>query len=157
MSDLIIREAILGDLDNLEGLWLQLMSFHKEHSPVFKIKEDKIALIKELLKEKILQKDSTIIVAYKEDCIAGFLVCYYNIGSDLFLLNKKGYIAETCVDEAFRRQNIGEGLYLTALKWLKSKKVDHIQLQVSIGNPEAQKFWKQKGFRETTDVMTLEL
>ena len=145
-----IREAKMVDLNAMSLLWFDLMAYHNEHHKAFILAKKDKALVIELLSGNLKDTNSNIFLAAHQDQIVGFIICRYSIGSELFQLCRKGYIAETYVHENHRSKGIGKLLFETAEQWMINKGANHIELQVSIKNLEAQKFWKNKGFNTST-------
>lgn len=156
-KELILREAREQDLDFLAKLWLELMVHHENDSALFQVNHQEPSGIKEILLKKLENENTQIFLAENKMGILGFIVCFYQIGSEIFKLYKKGYIAETVISKPFRGQGIGRELYRKAENWLLEKKVDHIQLQVSVKNQSGIQFWTQQGFDKVTFVMNKEI
>ena len=156
-ADNFIRRATPDDTENLIDLWLELMAHHKGQSPVFNVNPDNREGIKEILERHLTNSNVRLLVSEVDSKIVGFIISRFQQGSEVFELNKKGYIAETVVTKKYRGQKIGDQLYKEAEEWLLSEGVDHIQLQVSVLNKGAQSFWESKGFKPTTFVMNKEI
>lgn len=152
-----IRPAIEEDLPFLVELWLQLMIHHENDSPLFQVKANAEDGIREILLKKMGDASTEIIIAEDNSNIHGFIICSFQIGSPIFKLYKKGYIAETIIGFKYRRLGIGTLLYEAAETWLKEKKVDHIQLQVSVKNESGIEFWTKRGFDKVTFSMNKEV
>ncbi len=156
-TDSTIRTATENDLDSLTDLWLELMIHHKNDSNLFQVKEDSRDGIQKILKTKMENKNTQIFVSVLQSKVLGFIVCSFQIGSPIFNLYKKGYIAETVIHSNCRGQGIGKNLYSSAEEWLKKQGVDHIQLQVSVKNPKGIDFWSNQGFEKVTFSMNKEV
>lgn len=141
-----IRKANLQDLEGLSLIWKELMDFHKEYHPIFVLAPEAKELILHILKAKIEKPDTCIFICLDGAEITGMLIASYTEGSEAFVLHKKGYVAETVVQERYRGRGIGKKLYERAEQWLREKGADHIELQVSVNNRAAKQFWEEKGF-----------
>jgi len=145
------RKAEKKDSRALVELWKGLMDHHAGDTPVFVLIKYEPEKIEKLLLDKInSDKGRVFVIEDSNGILNGFIVVRYEVWSDMFKLHKKGYIAETYIKEGFRSKNSGEKLLRMAEYWLKQQGADHIELQVSILNEGAQKFWKKHGFLPST-------
>lgn len=151
------RKGNEKDLEALTDLWLELMVHHENDSPLFKVKKQARSGIQEILLRKMNDGQTELFLSELESQPVGFIICSFQIGSEIFQLFKKGYIAETVISSNFRGLGIGENLYGKAEEWLKEKGVDHIQLQVSVKNTKGMKFWTNRGFDKVTFSMNKEI
>lgn len=154
---MLIREAALNDIESIYLLWLELMEYHKGHHKIFRIADSSKELVISSLENRMKQEDTKVFICEESDQIIGMIITMYSTGMETFLLNKKGYIAETIISEDYRSKGVGSELFIAAEKWLKSKGADHIELQVSFVNTKARKFWSENGFVVSTSHMIKEL
>jgi len=152
-----IREATHHDLDELYRLWCELMEMHQAYHPVFGFHRAAKAELRRLLRDRLYESYTRIFVAEKPGGLAGLLVATYQLGSRGMHFHRRGYIAETIVEEAHRRQGLGRALFNSAKAWLSTQGADHLELQVAIANPAATQFWAAQGFAITTNHMVLPL
>ncbi|WP_022822642.1 GNAT family N-acetyltransferase [Hymenobacter norwichensis] len=152
-----IREATIHDLDELYRLWCELMEMHQAYHPVFGFHRTAKVELKRLLRDRLYESYTRLFVAEKPDGLAALLVATYQVGSKGMRLHRRGYIAETFVEETHRRQGVGGALFHAAKTWLTSRGADHLELQVAVANPAAAQFWAAQGFTITTQHMTLPL
>jgi GNAT superfamily N-acetyltransferase len=150
-----IREATTHDLDELYRLWCELMEIHQAYHPVFGYHRAARTELRQLLRDRLYESYTRIFVAEKPGGLAGLLVATYQIGSKGMHFHRRGYIAETIVEEAHRRQGVGRALFTAAKAWLTTRGADHLELQVAIANPAAARFWAVQGFAVTTHHMVL--
>jgi ribosomal protein S18 acetylase RimI-like enzyme len=145
-----IREATGNDIAVIFPLWEELMIYHRYHHAIFRYRKAAKKILMDEIKARIQHPDSCVFLAQERGQTLGFIFASFRKISDAFYHNKKGYIAETVVSEKAREKGIGKALYEKAEMWLMDAGVDHIELQVSIHNNRAQKFWKKQGFDSTT-------
>ncbi|HEX8428243.1 GNAT family N-acetyltransferase [Hymenobacter sp.] len=150
-----IREATPQDLDELYRLWCELMEIHQAYHPVFGYHRAAKVELRRLLRDRLYESYTRIFVVEKPGGLAGLLVATYQVGSRGMHFHRRGYIAETIVEEAHRRQGMGRALFTSAKAWLAIQGADHLELQVAIANPAAQQFWAAQGFTVTTQHMML--
>jgi ribosomal protein S18 acetylase RimI-like enzyme len=148
-----IREATIDDVPQMRKLWYELMNYHAEHHMVFRAKEDAEKLIEEDLKSRIEGPDFRFFIYEIEDRIVGYIATSYRITQKAMIYNKRGYIADTVVDQKFRGKGIGNSLFEKAQQWFEEQGADHIELQVSLKNEGAMNFWENQGFSGSTQHM----
>ncbi|UOG73772.1 GNAT family N-acetyltransferase [Hymenobacter tibetensis] len=152
-----IREATPQDLEELYRLWCELMEMHQAYHPIFGFHRAAKGELKRLLRDRLYESYTRIFVAEKPGGLAGLLVATYQIGSRGMHFHRRGYLAETIVEAAHRRQGVGRALFNSAKAWLTVQGADHLELQVALANPAAQQFWAAQGFATTTQHMILPL
>ncbi|MFD2245771.1 GNAT family N-acetyltransferase [Pontibacter ruber] len=153
----MIREAEPEDLEEVYELWLELMRYHQSHHVMFAINPRKVELQKDELLSRIRGKRSRILVFEQDGELVGMINVSMRDASEVFKLHRKGYIAETVVQDKYRGSGIGEELFGAAKKWLLDMGADHIEAQVSVQNPGAQRFWQAQGFSPSTQHIILDL
>ncbi|SNR39550.1 MULTISPECIES: GNAT family N-acetyltransferase [Hymenobacter] len=145
-----IRVASHQDIDELYGLWRELMDEHQAYHPVFGYHPAAEFQLKRMLRHRVAEKNTRVFVAQGRYRILGLLVASYQMGNPGMHFFRRGYIAETVVRQAYRRHGLGRALFQAALAWLSSQGADHLELQVAAANPAALHFWESLGFTPTT-------
>lgn len=153
----MIFEAQPDDIDELYELWRLLLDFHQGHHAIFRYRPGGERALKSELLNRLKEKNSRVFVYEEEEVWAGMLVASLRPGSTGFKLSNKGYIGETVVREKFRGKGIGKELFEAARKWLSDQGADHLELQVSVQNPNGLRFWQSLGFTASTQHMVLPL
>ncbi|RLC63732.1 MAG: hypothetical protein DRI48_08195 [Chloroflexi bacterium] len=59
---------------------------------------------------------------------------------------RAGYVTQMFVLPQHRRQGIGQRLFDFIVRWLRSREVTSLLLNVSVDNPDAERFWRKQGF-----------
>ena len=129
------------------------MHFHKNHHAVFTLNENSKDSILAMLKEKLSASETKVFLARNDTDALGILICRFQITSEAFVLYRKAYIGETMVHNKFQGMGLGKALYQHAEAYFNEKGADHIELQVSVKNPKAIKFWEKRGFVASTKHM----
>lgn len=154
----MIREAIPSeDIDELFELWKELMQLHQSHHAVFKTKSNSEQQLREGLLNRLKEKETKVFLYEREGEAVGMIITSVRRSAAGFKLATKGYIAEMIVSKNYRGTGAGKELVEAAKKWLSDKGADHIELQVSIKNPAAIKFWEAQGFSVSTQHMVMEI
>lgn len=153
----MIIEAEADDIDEVYELWRVLLDFHQPHHPVFRYKPNSDQVLKKELLTRLKDKDTRIFGYVQKDEWQGMIVATLKQAAPGFKFSNKGYIAETIVQEQYRGTGIGNVLVEAAKKWLTDKGADHIELQVSVKNKAAIRFWETQGFSPSTQHMILDV
>jgi GNAT superfamily N-acetyltransferase len=69
----------------------------------------------------------------------------------------RAFIGECYVEDNFRGTGIGKALYQMALEWCQQKGLGSIELQTTMGNDEAEGFWKHLRFQKELTQWKLNL
>lgn len=151
-SVMSIEIANASDLDSIYELWKELIDFHSDQHAVFTLSNnpETETIVKEYISNKMKETSSRIFLYKSGNEISGILIARIEKENRAFQLKRKGYIAETVVSSKHRGKGIGKELYFAAEQWLKSEGADHIELQVSEKNNQAQKFWEELDFGPAT-------
>jgi ribosomal protein S18 acetylase RimI-like enzyme len=153
----MIREAEADDIDEVYELWRELLDFHQSHHPVFRYKSTREQVLKKELLNRLKDKDTRIFGYIAEDEWRGMIVTNLKQSAPGFKFSRKGYIAETVVKSSYRGTGIGKELFEAAKNWLTDNGADHIELQVSVKNLAAMRFWQSQGFIPSTQHMVLDV
>lgn len=145
-----IRLAGEKDIESLVDLWIELMEFHASFGIQLLIDKEKRAAIEEFLLGTITGKLSRIYIMDSGEAIVAMLIARVETRKEMFIYKKSGYIAETLVTKSFRGMNIGDELATTAHAWFDAEGAAYSELQVSVENESAIKFWKSKGYEPQT-------
>ncbi len=65
---------------------------------------------------------------------------------------RRGYLHHVTVVSAYRRQGIARAMVERCLEELRRQGITRVHLFVAANNHEGQKFWKQIGWRERSDL-----
>ncbi|PKV76292.1 GNAT family N-acetyltransferase [Pontibacter ramchanderi] len=153
----MIFEAQPDDIDELYELWRLLLDMQQTYHVVFRYRPGSEQALKAELLQRLKDKSTRVFVYQEGDTWVGMLLASLRPGSAGFRLSSKGYIGETVVREEFRGKGIGKELFEAARKWLSDQGADHLELQVSVHNPQGIHFWESLGFTPSTQHMVLPL
>ena len=93
-------------------------------------------------------KFGIVILARDEGQSVGFAHGMLKFLPDYLGGHSVGTITHVYVEENERRSGVGRQLVHELEEWFRVKRVYSIELQVISGNPLAQEFWKDLGYRE---------
>lgn len=151
----MITAADPDDIDEVYALWRELLDYHQPHHPIFKYKPNSEQAQKKELLARLKDKDTRVFGFVQEDEWQGMIIANMKQAAPGYKFSHKGYIAETVVKAKYRGSGIGNELFETAKNWLIDKGADHIELQVSVKNKDALRFWEGQGFTPSTQHMVL--
>ena len=144
------RLATIEDVPKMLELWYELMYYHADHHPAFRVSDGAEKLIEDGFKTRMKDARFRYFICEIDDEIAGFITSNFRVTHEAMIYKKKGYIAETVVSEKHRGKGIGKLLFEKAQEWFIEEDADHIELQVSIKNDNALNFWEKQGFSGMT-------
>ena len=143
---MIIRRAIIEDIEGIEKLLYQVHDIHVQIRPDLFKKGYKKYNTEELI--SIINNDETPIYVAVEDEILGYIFCVYkqNKGDSLQPI-KSLYIDDFCVLDTVRHKHIGTKLYEYVVEVAKNNDCYNITLNVWEGNDSAFNFYKKLGLK----------
>jgi GNAT superfamily N-acetyltransferase len=148
-----IRPATSNDLPLLYSLWVELMEAHSNYHRIFSLDEANKPNIEVLLEKRLAESNNQILVAEWQGKVGGMIMISFRQKPEAMQIRRQGYIAETVVAENFRGKGLGTALFEAAESWFSDQAADHIELQVSINNEGARRFWQSKGFASFSHQM----
>lgn len=111
----------------------------------------------------IIAKDGDEVIGYAYSTIApkrtysgGFATLHCDAFFDFDSVEKEdvGCLSQFFIKEAYRNTGIGSVMFDKSMEWLKSfKEIDDMFIFVSNGNDSALKFYLNKGFKESHQIL----
>jgi len=147
-----IRTATTADVETIVSLWVELMQLHQPFGMNFETVPQAVGLVLPEINKRISDPNTRVFLAGEG---AGMIIVFMKYLAETMKHRRIGYIAETVVNEKFRRQGVGEKLFEAARNWLVDQGAEYLELQVSPQNAGARKFWVDKGFTVSTEHMVL--
>jgi ribosomal protein S18 acetylase RimI-like enzyme len=148
--EMLVRMATLEDLERVAQLNDDLDLCHVSYHPLYRLKENASELSLAHIKDKIEKStsgDGLVLVAQDKD-IVGFLDnCSIKDQNPNAEIQKIGHIGLVYVIPAYRRRGIAVALMKEALKWLKERKVEYVELNVVVQNAAAIAAYTAMGFK----------
>lgn len=143
---MIIRKAVLRDVDSILPHWIQLMKLHAEWHPTFKLIDNFEVAVREIISDFLQKPNRAFFVAELDQGIHGFMQVHLSTKPPVFEKTKKGVISDVYVSQEYRKKGVGKKLIEESFKWFKEQNVDFIDLHVARQNPGAKEFWEKCGF-----------
>lgn len=139
-----IRIAELSDINELSILFDEYRTFYSQKSD--------IEGAKKFLRERIILKQSTILVALKKNIIVGFTQLYPTFSS--VSMKPSLILNDLYVNHNYRDKGVGYKLLLAAKEYAKLNFMKGLQLETSIDNYKAKALYEKFGFIKDDDYDT---
>ena len=94
----------------------------------------------ERLADAIAGEDAVVLVAERDDAIAGICTGYLDLHSVRFGL--RCWVEDLAVDPAQRSQGIGGALLDAAAEWSRERGATHLELDTALARTDAQRFYE---------------
>jgi ribosomal protein S18 acetylase RimI-like enzyme len=146
--EMLVRIATPEDSERVARLNYDLALCHVSFHPLYRLKENASELSLAYIKDKIEKStlgDGLVLVA-QDKGIVGYLMCSIKDQHPNVEIRKIGHIGLVYVIPAYRRRGIAAALMKEALKWLKERKVEYVDLNVDVQNATAFAAWTAIGF-----------
>ena len=142
-------------MQDLLSLWHEMMNSHKGMHPDFRVSELADAAVTSNFTTLFDDSVSAFIVAEEDNKVVGMLIAQVRHGLPYTATELSGYIRDVAVAKSFRGKGIGRELVKAGVEFLKSQKVEYIDLITGSSNNISNDFWNKMGFKETLKVRTL--
>ncbi len=152
-----IRPAENRDLDRVAALWTAITEHHRSLDPVFAMRPDADAALRDLLAAMHRDPETLILVYDDEGDLPGMAIVRIDEQPPIMRETQRAEITDLGVREGERRRGIASGLVEAALEWIRISGVDRVEVNVARGNREGQAFWRARGFGDLMDVLQLRL
>jgi len=147
MRNLLVRRATCSDVEKLTELRILLQQHCEESNRlIWRITAEGKALLREKLEKELADNKRQTLVAVMNGEIIGFIQGGAENRID-YLPRTIGSISTVYVIGKFRRKGVGRMLVKRLCEFFSSEGVEDVTLRYIIGNKEAERFWKELGFR----------
>ena len=156
---MLVRIATLEDSEQVARLHNDLDLCHVSYHPLYRLKENASELSLAYIKDRIEKSklgDELVLVAQDED-IVGYLTCSIKDLPLSMKIGKIGHVGGVYVIPAYRRRVIAVALMKEALKWLKERKVEYVDLNVDVQNAVAFAAYTAMGFKPHQRILIQKL
>ncbi len=150
-SEFQIREIKDQDLESAAELVSRLKKLNGEFDPLFKTSEKVESDSLRILKERVRDKDHTVLVAVSGSKIVGVAKSVLR-DRIYYEPRKEGAIVELYIMPEFRRGNLGRELFNAMVSALQKKGAELITAEFPTQNEIARRFYTKLGFRSLTNV-----
>lgn len=144
--DCLVREATLGDVDQVVELWTEHVDYHGELDPRFKRAPGSEEGFREHLQRNVGRAEFLLLVAETEGEVVGFLHGELLQYPPCFEHRNHGFISDVAVSGSNQRAGFGSKLLDEGMAWFQDQAVPTVELKVLMSNPKAMGFWERAGF-----------
>jgi GNAT superfamily N-acetyltransferase len=152
--DFQIREAILGDFEEISKLFIEICAYHSQALPqIFKPVTD--ARSRKIKAELITDENVAMFVAVYEGKVIGLVRVHIRESPDIPVLVKRRYVyvSDIIVTEKYRGSSIGRELMDTVEQWALGKGIKQVELNVWDFNESALAFYDKLGYSVSRKIM----
>jgi ribosomal protein S18 acetylase RimI-like enzyme len=157
MEDVAVRPAVAADVPALERLWVEFIDHHAEGDRYFKRAPGAARIHGVRLAEELDRDDRLILLAESAGEPVGFAIAEIRGASELFLVGPYGFVRDLGVTRSARQLGVGQRLYAEVLAWFAERGVRRAELDVTVKNEAALRFWERFGYRPLYLRMTVDL
>ena len=149
----LVRRAEQRDLLQIAALWTAITTHHQRLDPLFRMRADAAAPLRELLDAIQRDPDARILVYDDNGDLPGMCIVRIDRAPPILEEVERAEITDVGVREDARRSGVATRLVQAALRWVRESGVDRVEVQVAVGNKEGQRFWRAMGFGDLMDVL----
>lgn len=142
-----IREAREDDLDEVVGLWEELVEHHQTYSEHFSLSKHGRKKWEAYLRETFSEPSAKLIVAEEEGGLVGFMLCLLDPAKPIFKEKAVGIVSDAYVVKNRRKKGVMKEMLVVALRWFDKNKIRTAEVSVLSANLEARTAWAQLGFK----------
>jgi ribosomal protein S18 acetylase RimI-like enzyme len=136
-----IRKATINDLDSLTELFNSYRLFYQQESD--------IPGAKSFIKERLLNEDSVVFIAYEEGKAVGFVQLYPTFSS--VSMKRSWILNDLYVNASARKKGFGEKLLQKVIEFAEETGAKGLSLETGEDNLTAQRLYEKIGFKKESN------
>jgi ribosomal protein S18 acetylase RimI-like enzyme len=136
-----IRKATINELDSLTELFNSYRVFYQQESD--------IPGAKSFIKERLLNEDSVVFIAYEEGNGVGFVQLYPTFSS--VSMKRSWILNDLYVNASARKKGFGEKLLQKAIEFAEETGAKGLFLETGQENVTAQRLYEKIGFKKESN------
>jgi len=153
-DDVILRDAIEADLDQVLDLWAEMIDLHHDLDERFwQRKPDGKSIFRNWLAETVDDEERMFFVAESSGRIVGFINGHTRDTPPPLVDKTTGAVDNLTVASEFRGKGIGRRLMTAAMEWFASHGAKSVKLSSALRNEGALGFYEALGFERHTVSM----
>lgn len=154
-SLLAIRRARPGDLPGIVRLWREMWDFHAPLDPRFEATPAADTVMAGWIEENLGSERSAVFVAGESGGLEGYCLAMILENPPVLPHQFYGYVSEVSVRP--RRRGLGGRLLEAAHAWFREHRLPYVEVNVSVRNEAARRFWRKNGYGEFLERLRREL
>lgn len=147
-----VRRADPRELDRLAALWTTLADHHAAFDARFALRPGADDAARAILAGWLRDPAAALFVV-GESTLDGYCAVRLDEAPPIQRELRRAEISDLLVRESERRRGIGRALAEAALRWVRERGVDRVEVRVAWRNREGQAFWRALGFGDFMDVL----
>ncbi len=147
-KEILVRKALLDDINNIVDLWWVLMSEHQKRDDFYwaNADEKKARLIYDkFLRDCFVSKDNFLFMAITDDEVSGFIHGVIIDKAPVYELSRAGRVNEIVVSPSHRKKGVARVLLSGLEDEFKKQGLLVMDLMVDIDNPGALALYRSFG------------
>lgn len=152
---LTVRRARLDDVPSAVRLWREMWDFHTPLDPRFQATPAADSVMAGWIEQNLGSERAAVFVAEEEGRLEGYCLGMILENPPVLPWQFYGYVSEIAVSR--RRRGTGGRLLEAVFGWLREHRLPYVEVNVSVKNEVARRFWRKAGFGEFLERMRREL
>lgn len=150
-----VRRARAGDLPGIVRLWREMWDFHAPLDPRFEATPAADTVMAGWIEENLGSERSAVFVAEGDGGLEGYCLAMILENPPVLPHQFYGYVSEVSVRP--RRRGLGGRLLEAAHAWFREHRLPYVEVNVSVRNEAARRFWRKMGYGEFLERLRREL
>ncbi|MBV8881526.1 MAG: GNAT family N-acetyltransferase [Planctomycetaceae bacterium] len=156
MPPLVVRRARTEDVEILVRLWREMWEFHAPLDPRFEVTAAADLVMGKWFEETLQSERAVLLVAEEQPGnVLGYCHAMILENPPVVPWQYYGYVSEIAVRD--RRRGAGTKLLEAAHAWFREKNLPYAEVNVSVRNAVAGRFWRKQGYSEFLERLRREL
>lgn len=152
MASFAVRPAMHPDLDQLQGLWAEVMhEIAETMDPRVRITHHAPDLWRTQMATWLDNPSVRVLVADREQRIIGYIIGMVLERPLFYYQQRYGYVPDLGVDGHAHIGGVGTALLNGLKPWFRQQGIEIVEVPVLRLHPMAQAFWRAKGASEFVD------
>lgn len=153
---IIVRRARAEDVEQIVDLWREMWDFHTPLDPRFERTPVAESVMAEWIERHLAGEGSAVFVAEEDPGrLEGYCLVMILENPPVVPWTRFGYVSEISVRR--RRRGIGGRLLEAAHAWFRERGLPYAEVNVSVRNEPARRFWRKHGYGEFLERRRKEL
>lgn len=141
----LFREAGSGDIEAVLLLWHEMMEFHANLDPRYRLVSDAAIQVEAHLRLELDEPTSLLAVAEHDSVVVAYCRASIRRKSPIFERRVHGFVSEFHVLRSMRRRGIGRGLFQFVRQWFGEQGISSVELVTLDANEGSNAFWQSVG------------
>lgn len=151
-----VRRARAEDLDGVVRLWREMWDFHTPLDPRFRATPVADHVMSSWIESNLSNERAAVFVEEEgRGAVDGYCLAMILENPPVVPWPFYGYVSEISVRR--RRAGVGGRLLEAAHAWFRERRIPYVEVNVSVKNDAARRFWRSQGYGEFLERLRLEL